>query len=129
MGFTARLKTQSEKSFVGVGVIGVLAIGKGSRESYLDLALVSRAFGASFINFCNNDHKDIAYVSRTVSSLNNKWGGKFSVSRSGTWRGYVNEKKNYIKIYLTRYGVPMKSMEYRIRTYKNILLIVSSQFY
>ncbi len=106
-------------------MISILVIGKGNRESYLDLALVSRAFGASSITFCAKDARDIGPISRGISRTNSKWGGKFSVSYAKNWKDFIKEKKNYLKIYLTRYGVPMKKLEYQVRTYKNVLLIVS----
>ncbi len=106
-------------------MILVLVIGKGSHESYLDLALVSRAFGASAITFCAKDAGDIRSIERAIKGTNSKWGGKFSVFHTKNWKEFINEKKNYLKIYLTMYGLPMKKLEYQIRTYKNILLIVS----
>lgn len=105
-------------------MIWVLAVGKASYESKLDLAMVARAFGASNITFSPNE-RQAKKLSRYCQNVSKKWGGKFGVSFTDNWKSVVSEKKNYLKIYLTRYGVPMKDLGYQIKTYKNVLVVVS----
>ncbi len=106
-------------------MIWVLVVGKSNYDSTLDLSLVARAFGASGITFCPEDRRNAKKIIRSFNSINRNWGGKFAVSFTKNWKKFIDEKKNYLKVYLTRYGIPMEKMEYRIRTYKNILVIVS----
>ncbi|MEM3227432.1 MAG: hypothetical protein QXK65_00600 [Candidatus Micrarchaeaceae archaeon] len=60
-------------------------------------------------------------------SLNRRWGGNFEVKFERDWRKSIESKKNYEKIYLTMDGVAINKIIYSVRTYKNILLIVSLQ--
>ena len=106
-------------------MIWILVIGKGSPEANLDIALTARAFGASSITFLSNSRKPDQNIIRHIKGVNKKWGGKFSISFSNNWKEFLKSKKNYIKIYLTRYGVPIKKVEYALKTYKNILIVVS----
>ncbi len=106
-------------------MISVLVIGKSSYEACLDLCMISRAFGASNITFCPHKGGAEARLKRAMKQISKKWGGEFSVFFCDKWEKYIKGKKNYLKIYLTRYGMPISKMRYRISTYKNILLIAS----
>jgi tRNA (cytidine56-2'-O)-methyltransferase len=106
-------------------VIWVLVIGKSSHETKLDLCLVARAFGASNISFAESNKSNDRKLSRYCDNINGKWGGKFSVSFFKDWKKFLDTKKNYVKVYLTRYGLPVKKVEYALKTYKNILIMVS----
>ncbi|MGC8478429.1 MAG: hypothetical protein ACP5NE_00670 [Candidatus Micrarchaeia archaeon] len=105
-------------------MISVLVIGKGSYENCKDLALTARAFGAQSVTFTMRANRKLAnYIKRT----NSRWGGKFDVYFEKNWNEVIERSKNYEKVYLTLGGVPINKMIYRIRTYKNIMLIVTLQ--
>ena len=106
-------------------MIWVLVVGRASGETSLDLCLVARAFGASSITFAPGPKANASGLVRYSSALNRKWGGRFSITFAKDWKRFISEKKNYVKIYLTRYGIPIKKVEYTLKTYKNILIIVS----
>ncbi len=100
----------------------MLAIGDNSHEGNLDLCLASRAFGAANITFAGK--KDPKLV-RFCSQLNKKWGSTFAVNFTDDWKVFLNSKRNYKKIYLTRYGLPVNKVVHTLKTYKNILLIIT----
>jgi len=105
-------------------VITVLVLGKSSYENLKDVALASRAFGANSIIFTTNYNSKLV---RYFKTINSKWGGNFEVRFEKDWRAEISRKKNYEKVYLTMDGVPINKIIYRIKTYKNILLIASFQ--
>lgn len=107
-------------------MIWVLVVGKSSYEHNLDLCLVARAFGASNITFGLKDKTGVKRLIRYCKLVDKNWGGRFAVSSTNNWKGFIKDKKNYLKVYLTRYGIPIKKMEYQIRTYKNVLVVVST---
>ncbi len=100
----------------------MLVIGKGSYESNMDLCLAARAFGAQSVTFATGKSPRFA---RQFARLNRKWGGDFAVDFTDDWKGFIAGKKNYKSIYLTRYGTPINKLKYSLKTYKNILLIVT----
>ena len=102
--------------------ISVLVIGKNTFENNMDICLSARAFGASNVTFVT---KRNPRLERHFKSLNKKWGGSFFVSFTNNWKNFLMEKKNYKIVYLTRYGVPITKVEYSLKTYKNILLVVT----
>ncbi len=106
-------------------MIWVLVIGKGTYDTDLNLCLTARAFGASAITFSPMRGKTDPKLTKYCESVNKKWGGKFSVDFSADWKPFLGSKKNYIKVYLTRYGIPMKKLEYAVKTYKNIILVIT----
>jgi tRNA (cytidine56-2'-O)-methyltransferase len=109
-----------------IKMISVLVLGKSSYDSCIDICMISRAFGASNITFFPSKGSAIeAKLKRSIKQANKKWGGNFSVYFCNNWEKFIKEKRNYLKIYLTRYGMPIIKMRYRISTYKNILLITS----
>lgn len=104
------------------GTISVLVIGKNTVENNMDICLAARAFGAANVTFVG---KKSPKIDRYFKALNRKWGGSFAVSFTNDWEGYLADKKNYKTIYLTRYGTPISKVEYSLKTYKNILVIVT----
>ncbi|MDE1870660.1 MAG: tRNA (cytidine(56)-2'-O)-methyltransferase [Candidatus Micrarchaeota archaeon] len=97
-------------------------MGKSTYASSLDLCLTSRALGASEITFVGiADRKILGYVSK----LNKNWGGRFRVNFAKSHRELLAPSSKYIKVYLTRYGVPLHEKKYSLKTYRNILLIVT----
>ena len=105
----------------------MLVVGRSSYENKLSLCMVARAFGASNVTFYPEDGKSMKKLERRCRSLNRNWGGAFSAASTKDWKSFVKEKKNYLKIYLTRYGIPINKIGYQIRTYKNVLVIVSEK--
>lgn len=103
-------------------MITVLIIGGGSLENEKDIGLASRAFGASSVIFTSRKKSKLVNYFRSISS---KWGGKFEVRYEKDWERVIAEKRGYEKVYLTNSGAPIAKMMYRIRTYKNILLIAT----
>ncbi len=102
--------------------ISVLVIGKNGYESNVDISLAARAFGAQNITFVDRKNQKLV---RQIQALNRKWGGNFAINFSDDWKREIEAKKNYKVVYLTRYGVPMHKNQYAIKTYKNILLVVT----
>ncbi|MGC8669687.1 MAG: tRNA (cytidine(56)-2'-O)-methyltransferase [Candidatus Micrarchaeia archaeon] len=105
-------------------LISILVIGNYSHESMLNIAETARAFGAMEIAFTGKEDKSIK---RHISALNSKWGGKFSVLFIKNYHEFINSKIHYKKVYLTRYGVQINKAIYTLRTYKNLLVIVTSK--
>ncbi len=116
--------TSRKKSIWG-NMITVLVVGKTGYEHKLDLCMVARAFGASSITFSPDDKESSKRLERACKALRRDWGGVFAVSSTNNWKGFMKDKKNYLKVYLTRYGIPVKKLGYQIRTYKNVLVVVS----
>ena len=103
--------------------ISVLVIGKNAPDRNVDLCMAARAFGASSVAFVSKKNPKLV---RYFRSINKKWGGTFSVEFTNSWKDYLKTKKNYKIVYLTRYGVPINKIEYSLKTYKNILVIVTT---
>ncbi|MCL4389643.1 hypothetical protein M1397_03495 [Candidatus Marsarchaeota archaeon] len=107
-------------------MISVLIVGKANYEDSVDMSLIARAFGAANITFSPANSRIKAKLKKHMAQVSKKWGGKFEVDFCNNWLELVKNKRNYIKIYLTRYGIPLRKMTYRITTYKNILLIATT---
>jgi len=103
-------------------MISVLVIGRGSIENYLEMIAAARAFGASSIILI--DKRDNRLV-RYAKKLCKEWGGVFEVCFATDWRRVLKNKRNYKSVYLTRFGMPVNSKLGIIKTYKNIMLIVT----
>jgi tRNA (cytidine56-2'-O)-methyltransferase len=103
-------------------MINVLAMGRNSHSSNIDLCLASRALGASEITFIGKrDQRLVNYV----GTINRDWGGKFRVSFAKDLNEVMKKSEKAIKVYLTRYGAPLQEKDNMIRTYKNIILIIT----
>lgn len=100
----------------------MLVIGKNSYGSNLDLCLTSRALGASEIIFV--DKKDDKIV-RHMNNLRSRWGGRFRVTFASNYKEVLKRTNKYKRVYLTRYGIPLNKLNYTIKTYKNIMLIIT----
>ena len=107
---------------MGGCIISVLVIGGCSSECKETLAETARAFGASEIAFTGAEDRHIKYI---MASLNSKWGGRFAVTFVGNYMHYINSKTPYKKVYLTRYGTPVAKSIYTLKTYKNLLVIIT----
>lgn len=91
----------------------------------LDLCMTARALGASDITFtCRKSPKLVDEVRK----LNWKWGGKFDVHFTDNYRKHLDSVgKNYKLVYLTRFGTPLSKISYPIKTYKNLVLIITER--
>lgn len=105
-------------------MLKVLSIGKEPYQSNSELCLVARAFGAAGVTFSSRkDQRLIKYMQQT----NNKWGGSFAVDFESNYMKMLGQESSYKKVYLTRYGVPLQDIIGTLRTYKNLLLIVTEK--
>jgi tRNA (cytidine56-2'-O)-methyltransferase len=102
--------------------ISVLAIGRSPYQVNLDLCLTARALGASEITFIGE--KD-GKLQRYIANLNKKWGGRFKVQFAKSYQQALKSATKYKKVYLTRYGMPLQTKSYMLKTYKNLVLIVT----
>jgi tRNA (cytidine56-2'-O)-methyltransferase len=110
---------------LGLGIdltISILAIGKSPYQTNLDLCLTARALGASEITFVGD--KDTRLI-RYINNLNKNWGGKFKVQFAKSYKEALKSDTKYKKVYLTRYGNPLQTKSYMLKTYKNLVLIVT----
>ncbi|MDE1832845.1 MAG: tRNA (cytidine(56)-2'-O)-methyltransferase [Candidatus Micrarchaeota archaeon] len=105
-------------------MITVLSIGEGDYRVRLNMCLTARAFGAAKIVFIGR--RD-GRISKYIARLNSKWGGMFKVDFSSNAGNTIRSFSKYKKIYLTMFGTPLKQVEYMLKTYKNILLIVTAR--
>lgn len=112
---------------MGIGgdfTISVLAVGSGTHQESLDLCLTARAFGAAEITLVGrNDPKLLKYM----NGLNKKWGGSFRVKFVKNYKDALKSASKYTKVYLTRFGMALQSKSYILKTYKNMVLIVSTK--
>ncbi|MCL5099508.1 MAG: hypothetical protein M1158_00045 [Candidatus Marsarchaeota archaeon] len=104
-------------------MIAILAIGRPTCEYCMDLGLAARAFGASSIIFTTPKNQRVV---RYFNNISSKWGGNFSVEFTNDWKRVIESKKNYKSVYLTRFGVPIKGVESMLRTYKNLIVVIST---
>jgi len=88
--------------------------------------LVARAFGASKVVIAGDPDESIA---KSVSDITARWGGRFEVEFTGSWRKTLSEyKKNgFFAVHLTMYGIPVRKMEKVIGGNKKILVVIGSQ--
>lgn len=108
----------------GDSMIRILAIGKASFESNAELCLTARAFGASGVTFsCEKDPKLI----RRINLVSGRWGGEFTVDFQSDYRKALESFSNYKKVYLTRYGTPLQDILPVMKTYRNLLLIITEK--
>jgi tRNA (cytidine56-2'-O)-methyltransferase len=86
--------------------------------------MVARAFGASELIFSS---KKDPRLTKLVRSNNKKWGGSFSVGFEPDYMKVLDSNNNYKSVYLTRYGMPLQDVIGTLRTYKNLVLIVTNK--
>ncbi|MGI0100692.1 MAG: hypothetical protein ACREBH_03185 [Candidatus Micrarchaeaceae archaeon] len=60
-----------------------------------------------------------------INSINKIWGGRFKVQFVKSIGKVLESSTKYMKVYLTMYGMPIQDKTYMLRTYRNILLIVT----
>jgi len=100
-----------------------LVIGGRPHHENLDLCLTARAFGAAEITFVG---KSDSTLLKYMANLNKKWGGSFRVKFAKNYNDVLKSASKYTKVYLTRFGMPLQSKSYILKTYKNMVLIVST---
>lgn len=100
-----------------------MVIGGRKYHESLDLCLTARAFGAAEIIFIGKEDKQLL---RYISNLNKKWGGAFKLKFARSYKDVLKAASKYTKVYLTRFGMPLQSKSYILKTYKNMVLIVST---
>ncbi|MGC8586010.1 MAG: hypothetical protein ACP5K5_00475 [Candidatus Micrarchaeia archaeon] len=103
-------------------MISVLLVGKCDYTCKANLVQTARAFGASELAFVGEEDKKLK---RYVSELNATWGGAFSVVFIKDYMAFIKSKASYKKVYLTRYGTQISKSIYMLRTYKNLLVILT----
>ena len=87
------------------------------------VALVARAFGADKIVYSGvKDEKMELSVRKVVE----KWGGKFSIEFTKNWKEFMRTFPG-IKVHLTMYGEPVDKVIPKIRSRKDILVIVGGE--
>ncbi len=104
-------------------MISVLVVGKPGYALCVDLALAARAFGAQQIVFTTQ--RD-AKLERHFKAIAAKWGGTFEVLFTRNWVGFVGERRNYKSVYLTQFGLPFAKVAPMVKTYKNLVVIIST---
>ncbi len=104
-------------------MISVVVVGKPDYGLSVDLALAARAFGAQQIVFTSERSDRLV---RHFKSVVSKWGGSFEVLFTKDWIGFVKEKRNYKSVYLTQFGLPFSKVSSIIKTYKNLVVIIST---
>lgn len=109
-----------------VCLITVLSIGERDYRVRRNLCLTARAFGAEKIIFVGKRDSSLAtYMARICT----KWGGSFKVEFAASAQSVIRPLTKYKKVYFTMYGAPLRQAEYTIRTYKNLLLILTTKEY
>lgn len=89
-------------------------------------ALVARAFGAEMIYMTGVDES----VSKTVTSVSNRWGGEFKVQIVEDWKALARTwKKEGGKVaHLTMYGININDAANKLRKEdKKILVIIGAE--
>lgn len=98
-------------------------MGRSAYVTKLDLCLTARALGAKEITFVSkSDSRLVKYM----NGLSKKWGGDFTIRFTNAYSDIMKPNTKYKKIYLTRYGAPLQDKSYTLKTYKNLLLIVTT---
>jgi tRNA (cytidine56-2'-O)-methyltransferase len=100
----------------------VLAVGRSTYSKSLDLCLTARALGASEITIVGKKEPRLI---RHMNGLNKKWGGRFKVQFAKNYKEVLTSMPKYAKVYLTRYGMPLHDKSYTLKTYKNLVVIVT----
>ena len=108
---------------MGVPVISVLVVGKPDYGLSVDLALAARAFGAQQIVFTMPRSTRLERYFRSIAS---KWGGAFEVLFTSDWAGFIRERRNYKSVYLTQFGLPYPKVAPIVKTYKNLIVVIST---
>jgi len=88
--------------------------------------LVARSFGTEGVVF--SGQKDQGLLD-SIKIITDKWGGPFEVKYEKNWKKVIESFKsqNYCIILLTMYGLNLPNIIDKIRSKKNILVIVGSE--
>ncbi|MFH1225101.1 MAG: tRNA (cytidine(56)-2'-O)-methyltransferase [Candidatus Diapherotrites archaeon] len=88
--------------------------------------LVARAFGAKRIIIAGEADPEIK---QSVDGVTAKWGGKFEVQFTDSWRETItgHKKKGFACVHTTMYGLRLQDEIKRIRKRGKVLLILGSQ--
>lgn len=88
--------------------------------------LVARALGAKKIIIAGDEDKSII---ESVEDVSKRWGGRFKVEFTGSWRKTLREfkKKGFFAVHLTMYGLQLQKEEKKIGQKKKILIVIGSQ--
>lgn len=88
--------------------------------------LVARAFGAKKIVIAGDEDESIK---ASVEDLVKRWGGKFRVEFTGSWRKTLAKyrKKGFFTVHLTMYGLPLQKEANKLRKQKKLLVVIGSQ--
>ena len=95
-------------------MIKVVLVGRMDKEKLIDVALTTRAFGASELIATQKEQKDKLYITKYFKEINDDWGSSFKVSFDSNWKKIISERNNnYKTIYLTKYGSNIKNQSIR----------------
>ena len=88
------------------------------------VALVSRAFGASKILMQEVNPE----IKKTISDVNETWGGNFEVEIIDNWKKVLKSKKSFFKIvHLTMYGENIDSVADKLRQEERVLIVIGAE--
>lgn len=111
------------------GEIVVLRYGHRAERDYRvtsHCCLVARAFGAKKIIIAGEADPEIR---QSVDGVTAKWGGKFEVQFTDSWRETItwHKKKGFSCVHTTMYGLRLQDEIRHIRKRGKVLLILGSQ--
>jgi len=88
------------------------------------LALVARAFCAEKMIYTYE--RDLS-LEKSIKDINRRWGGNFKIEFEKDWKKAINKYKDFCKVHLTMYGIPLNKVKKEIKKNKKILVVVGSQ--
>ena len=86
------------------------------------VALVARAFGADEIIITTRDEK----IEKTVNDITERFGGDFRIKSGIPWKKAIRDFDG-LKVHLTMYGLPVDNVISKIRSEKNIMIILGAE--
>ncbi|MBU5689986.1 MAG: tRNA (cytidine(56)-2'-O)-methyltransferase [Candidatus Aenigmatarchaeota archaeon] len=86
-------------------------------------ALTARAFGCEKMIYSGEKDSE---TEKSVIDVVNRWGGNFKIEYEKNWKNFLKNSKSK-KILLTMYGVNLPNIIEKIRSEKDIVLIVGSE--
>ncbi|RLG71080.1 MAG: tRNA (cytidine(56)-2'-O)-methyltransferase [Candidatus Iainarchaeum archaeon] len=87
-------------------------------------ALVARAFGAKKMIYTYDRDESLE---RSIEGICREWGGSFKIEFEKDWRKVINRYKDFCKVHLTMYGLPLNKVFDEIKKKDKILVIIGSQ--
>jgi tRNA (cytidine56-2'-O)-methyltransferase len=90
------------------------------------VALTARALGARKIVVCGEKEEGIL---NSIRDLSKRWGGKFQVQYSESWKKPVKtlKKKGYCIVHATMYGEPIQKKAKKLEKKRKIAIVVGSE--